>query len=1395
MNRLVWLSRSRAYLTIGCLVVFVVRAVLDQEWIALAAGTALVVWAARYPVGAVVGLLAAWYLDAPWLAVTCAVILAHAAVVRLLPMRLLRPRADPGVLQDAVLRIGAGTLEALDSFRAGEPVGPVHLVMAAGAEDPREWGELSISEAGDDWNGTLLTVGDRPWMTLAAEAAALARILGRETDGVSGAQLLGAAAVLIPESPVSRAGNTHDLAGRVTGLGPEHLVELLQEFVKSPAGADALRRAELRMQLDPNRQVDDRILFSGDRRVTLLALVLAVSGPVAVVAVLGEMAASAFTAPVRWWRAARRPRDVPPNGPAADAPATRIRPARWRRIRATLRDAPAAIRVGRPLCTTAAIVLVAAGPLPWWVKLIIGVLLVLLRPLRRWWLDVLWVAGLGALAVHGGVLLTAATAVLAARMIITWLAVRRRGFEAALTEPRRRLPGIWSMHPEERIPTPEQAWASFAEAVRRGEDDPFDGSAEYVLAAWATGDAVVQGRAVTRALRKELLGQYPADLQRPPSLIAHVGRLYFLETLAGAGVRWLAAVAAATVTALALPVPAIIWGPVRVPGWLFTAVTVLLLVVQLADRVPSWFGVLVTVLPILVLSRAAAIPALTVSVLAAVAAWTVRRYVERRVLVAPPRIATASLTMTGFRFRLRYRAAAGFVARNRPGIAVDLLTELAENSAGRRPGLAAVALAETALVELERGRLQPAVDRAAAAAALAATARATSFARFAQGVIWSRVGDHERAIPELRAAEPVLRGTAEGVTCAAALAQSLAVTGNVAEANTYLARAAARPNLGGHLMVLVEAQLAVGRELLREQRYGEAYATLEDIGPGFGGTEDDEAGSERATALWLRLVGEVSLVKGRAALADGRLPEAGEQLRIAVQHLRRTTATDLLGTARIAEGEYHGTQRAWKQACESVRAGIRLLEHRRGQLRLGAHRGGLLSVDRAVYDSALGVLVRAQRAGRGEAGEIAAALLESLRRDSFASLLRDGRGAFADRLPESARDLVARIAVLESGFDLEGRSADEREESVRKLREELGDAVSRGFAEAYLPEDVDLARMLPALRGAHVLQFEFVEVGAERWRGYRTWIPPGGRPVVDEVIISGPGALEILADSTPENAGAFSIPLLHVAGDWADLAGAILPAGLLLELALLDPRAPARLVVCAGEHLAYLPWPALLLDAEDPEAVLVRKAVLQFVPSLSVVGESEPAVPGGDVLAYLDRDTYDDPEQRRRLTGALSVVFAESRSAFEEHLAGRRFTGGYLTAHGTGSGIAQGVRFSDGGVLSAAVALRYRWPHWLVFASCFVAKLEQQAGHEPFGLVGACMLGGCRSVIGGVIAVEQSATTAITTEVAIAVAGGADPAAALRTAQLARLDALGDAAFIDQWAGLICFATTAHSFR
>jgi hypothetical protein len=212
--------------------------------------------------------------------------------------------------------------------------------------------------------------------------------------------------------------------------------------------------------------------------------------------------------------------------------------------------------------------------------------------------------------------------------------------------------------------------------------------------------------------------------------------------------------------------------------------------------------------------------------------------------------------------------------------------------------------------------------------------------------------------------------------------------------------------------------------------------------------------------------------------------------------------------------------------------------------------------------------------------------------------------------------------------------------------------------------------------------------------------------------------------------------------------------------------------------------------------LLLHKAVIQVVPSLNLLRPSTVGVLDGAILAYLDEEVAGQvapggahAEPWQRLSRTLPVVLVDSRDEFEQHLSDPRIGGIYLAAHGEGTGLDQCITFTKGGKLTAGAALQHQWPRSLVFASCLVAKVDQRTGREPFGLVVACMLGGCRTVIGGVIKVERRATSEICTDVSLALAGGADPATALRDAQRAYIEREGGAIFPTEWGGLICIST------
>jgi tetratricopeptide (TPR) repeat protein len=731
-----------------------------------------------------------------------------------------------------------------------------------------------------------------------------------------------------------------------------------------------------------------------------------------------------------------------------------------------------------------------------------------------------------------------------------------------------------------------------------------------------------------------------------------------------------------------------------------------------------------------------------------------------------------------------------------------VLTEAVAATTRQRPAAAAVALAHCALIERDRGNIQRAVEHADAARNLirhshSRTARAVT--SYASGLVEFTVGNYTAARQALTEAEPVLRRRPEGSTSAAVLAQVHAALGEPDESMAAAGRTAAGLVAPGQLPTLIESQLAAGWAQLRAGHAAEAKGLVEDLVQHFEKPFDTDGieRDERTQDLWRRLMGEACLLLALIQLTTDESGAAAASLDRATGHLRPTAAADLLGMTRIYQGQCHRLQGRWTEARASVAAGVELLESRRGQLRAGALRASAVAASTNHYDTALAVLVQAQHHGDAQAGTVAAGLIESLRRNAFASALRDERAASVDRFPFEALKTMEDITRLESTMDVAGRTSDgDITNTIDELRRKLEIEVSRGFAQAYLPERVDFLKLSAVARQAHILQFELLETGQDRWRGYRVWVPPDGMPWTDEVTVTNRRALDLLnAVRRGEQTMLLFQEFDETAEVWAALAEALLPPSMIAELRRRPASAPIRLLIVPGEHLAYLPWAPLLLDKADEDALLLHKAVIQIVPSLDLLQRSGGAMLDGNILAYLDREAVEQIDRGgaysvpwQRLSSQLPVILVGSRDEFEQYLSDPRIDGIYLAAHGDGTGLAQSINFSVGGKLSAAAALQFRWPRSMVFASCFVAKVEQQTGREPLGLAIACMLGGCRTVIGGVIKVERQATGEISTDTSLALATGTDPATALRDAQRAYIEREG-AVFLNEWAGLVCIST------
>lgn len=1367
--------------------------------------------------GALGGLIAAFYLGSGWLIGAFTLLVTCRLLARVIPVWALQPRTDPARLTAAVDAVDPRLAQTLTRIAGDGPISTVVMGQALAAEDPEFWNVGLGPDAQVSWDGYLIRdEAGRAWTSIAAEAVILAAALARHADESTECRRLAVAGLILPESALSMLIDRREALGEIvptaTGLGREHIEEIVAAFVTGPTGSDAFRRINVR-KLDPEETASTEALFHlSNRRLGLAHVTMTAIEKVAILLVIGMVVVTPFRALWRLLRWERRDKKAPPAETVAQqSTATRRqrqaglrtlsrRFTAWLSTTARLTSWQAAItvRIVRPTATTAAIVLTAASPgLPWWSRALLAAFLLLARPLRRWWLDV----PVALLALYAGLPLVASA--IAVRAIVTGVIVQRWGIGPAVVEPRRAIL-VSAGESTDLLVDPAAIWS------RRLTDDEalIDVSLEYLGAEWANADGFATVAALVKVSFLEALGiaVFAADrrqLKQRPRFFRRLQPLLVVDGAIRSLTFFLVIVIGVCVALLTAPRGAVAIAGWHLPGRWLAAGLAALFAWYAARPQPATKRAVVTAAAALWWLKAAALPSIAAVVAGAALARSVRQRLNRRALNAAPPMSWAPLRVTGVRNRRRFRAAAMLAADGRPGIALDVLDELIDRAAGHRPALETAVLAQSSLIELERGRLQKAVDfatRSAEASLRSPSKTAAALSHYALGIVHFSLGAYDRAAEELGAAEPVLIGRPEGATCVSVLTRSYAALHESVAAGALARRAGGQLTGPGRLLALVESEVAAGWAMLHANRPADAKAFVQDLlqfVPDVNSLRQfDPTNGSRDS--WLRTIGHAHLLLGRVNLVEADIEAAEEALRNAAQHFRRTVAPDLLGITKIYQGHCLRLREQWAESRTSVSAGIDMLEVRRGQLNAGVNRAAVVSSGSHHYDTAFSVLVDAQAHGDAQAGTVAAELVESLRRSALAAMMRHDRES-DHRFSEPAREAMGRIAEIELAVDSAGRvrlpTTDEAE--LAELRDKLKDHVSEGFAASYLPEEVDHAQLRAVAVGAHILQFELIESGAERWRGYRVWAPPDGTPRVDEVTVADPEALAVL---NGVRSGAMVEALFStmdfVTGSWAALACALLPGAMIQDLRRRSPMEPLRLLIVPGEHLAYLPWAALALDAEDEDALLLHKAVIQVVPSLGLLRPRAGMHPGVRLLAYLDDEAVDQIapngpvyESWQRLTTSLPVVLVRSRSEFEHQLSDPRYSGVYVVAHGSGSGLGQVIQFSHGGVLSAANALRFRWPRSLVFGSCFAAQMEQRSGLEPFGLVIACLLGGCRTAIGGVVAVERAATGAIAADASIAIAASADPAAALRAAQRTYLDEYGSSAFVNKWAGLICIST------
>ena len=517
------------------------------------------------------------------------------------------------------------------------------------------------------------------------------------------------------------------------------------------------------------------------------------------------------------------------------------------------------------------------------------------------------------------------------------------------------------------------------------------------------------------------------------------------------------------------------------------------------------------------------------------------------------------------------------------------------------------------------------------------------------------------------------------------------------------------------------------------------------------------------------------LLLGRLQVENGQFAVASTTLRYAVNGLADASDSVDQGVARILLGAAHNGADPTRGLAD-LTAGVRQLESLRGQLAAGQHRGGLINRHSMAYSLAFDVLARLQHSDPGS-GLLAAELAESLRRGALARTLRERT---LDVTPK-VRELTGQIADLESSTSQQSVAA-----GLDHLRGELETALSGAFAQAYLPEPVDLGAVRHALGTAHSITFHIQEFSEKCVVGHVVWIPPGSDPVVARIEVTEPSllaALGALGDEIRNDVMRKDESTEEIMR-WQALCVALLPAVLRVEL--VRATSPVSLVVVPGDKLATLPWAAL---RQVDGRVLVESATIQLIPALAMLDLRHDG-PRGDtaMVAYLDPAVTTASERKAVQKHGCLVV--DSRESLLANLSARSFRGGYLAIHGDGLGLGQHIIFRDGSTLSAGTALALRWPRWVLFASCLVGRVPIELGRDPLGLPVSCLLGGAQTVIGGVVEVNSTISGKLCPKVVRRMVSGEHPASALRAAQLDYLRSRSVIPGPAHWAGFVCLTRT-----
>ena len=1305
----------------------------------------------------------------------------------------------------------AGDLARLaDAIRTGFPPGIAGLPRARGetltsrtlldaaiAADPIRWAGIRLSEPptlsaeGGEVSGT-------GWTIVAGEAALVAMNFPNASLPLT-VHDLAIAAMLLPQSNVQRTLHDDDravVAMKVAGLSAVNLNEALMRAGRAPGGELILAR----VQIAVDRRKSAAAMSAGDWREA--------PNPLFSAARKAGLGTRSQTAPTSSTRAARpkpgqRPEpDRAPPPSRGTPPADPARPVTAHRRRGTFRSdvlmpALQAWRpsarilwwVVRPLCT---IIAAVACCLAAWqgvdpLAVAMAALAVLVvRPTRHLWVSIplaaalVWVSPLAAAAV-------------AVRAIVTFAALRVNGpgWRAGLSrlaESRRDILGA---------PDIEGAWRSVEKGITRpGELMLTESLLELAAATWCAADITEfprQGWLVARGLFR---GHW--RFGRVPSAEALVLQMTLTESVTSRFFQALAAILAGLTALLVFPVEEL--HVLGLDSGRIVAVLIAVVVAwpraELRGRtnltlrresnatlaIAGWLPVVIWVAIVSVCGYfaigLAALWIAAVSLAIGVSAGFISTRVTRPVLA--PHLAVPRLPLV-LRWRKGHdiwQAARAAMVAGDAATAERIWRQLAIDPAVNGQ-VSALAKAMVAGLSLDRGAWQEAVEWAdLAVRPVPAASPAGYLTRTIAARIMLGAGLPSRSVELIHEAQAAGYGrrVRRDPVARMVLASALAATGKAEDAADVLSRLYAGLR-GAAFGPLIESEaLVAAMSPPTAEAADRLRSMLEWVNdPHLSDSLTDRKRLETAAArAWLAL-GDMELRLGKPAEAESSLRRALNAFPPAAELMNHATAQVLLGCATSARGQADDPIR-------HIERGLSGLEEARGQLRDSFLRSQLVVRLDDVYTRALDALIAVQ-ASLPRAGEVAAVLVESLRRDALAALLRGGQEL---RLDPETRAIQRSMDELET----QGELTREQAKAHEALREQLSVKMSTLYADAYAPVTVTMPELRQRAAGADILTFKLARADPDCLRAYSVWVPAGGDPLVRALTITDAPLLEAIG-LRGRKAQESSLASNQFPGEpeyqlWVDLGAQLLPDQLRASLAGRTRDNPLRIFLVPDGILAAFPWAGLrMADGRH----LVEVAAIHVTPAMGILPDRPgPHRRAGDAPGHqeilLHCDTREAQGELSLLSAIGDIRLAQDRLEIEAALSGG-VSGAYFATHGHGDGLDQKLDLVGGGQISAASALTLAWPGWLIFASCIVGTIRITMGSEPTGLVTSCLLGGAASVIAGVVEVDAYVADSLCVSVAARISRGQHPADALRLAQLAFIESRNSAS-VNRWAGYIC---------